>query len=63
MSNIRKNTIKYVLPNLRGRWPALKEIEDDQLAQLYEEFSSSDEFGNNDEKFPLWVKDTFDLTL
>lgn len=51
----REATIKCIIPNLRHRWP--KELEaysDDTVAGLYETFSLSDEYGNNDEKFPLW---------
>jgi len=51
----RNRTIKYAVPNLRHRWS--KELEpysDNAVAELYETFSMSDEFGDNDEKFPLW---------
>jgi hypothetical protein len=53
----REGTIKYILPNLRHRWPELKTWDDDKLAELYEHFSMSDDFGNNDEKFPVWFRD------
>lgn len=62
-SKTRKNTIKYILPNLRQRWPKLKEADDNALAELYEDFSQSYEFGNNDEKFPDWVKMVFGWDL
>jgi hypothetical protein len=54
----RQATIEYAVPNLRERWPdELKPYTDNQVACCYEAFSLSDEFGNNDEKFPEW----FDL--
>ena len=55
MNMRRQTTIKYIVPNLRQRWS--KELEpytDDAIAALYEDYSLSDEYGNNDEKFPLW---------
>lgn len=51
----RQNTIQYIVPNLRARWK--KELEpysDDKVAALYENFSLSADFGDNDEKFPEW---------
>jgi len=51
----REGTIRYIVPNLRSRWA--KELEpytDNAIAELYENFSMSDEYGNNDEKFPEW---------
>jgi hypothetical protein len=54
----RESTVKYVVPNLRHRWPnELGAFSDDAIAALYEDFSLSDDAGNNDEKFPEW----FDL--
>lgn len=56
-SKQRASTIRYVVPNLRYRWPGeLKPFTDHQVAGLYEDFSGSDEYGNNDEKFPLWFE-------
>lgn len=52
----RQATIKYILPNLRGRWPELETWDDDKLAELYEWFSESEDYGNNDHKFPTWFK-------
>lgn len=44
--------------NIRGRWPDLaKKYTDEQLAKLYYEFSMSEEHGDNDAKFPDWLKD------
>jgi hypothetical protein len=50
----REQTIKYVLPNLLSRWPELSKYPPDAVAELYEDFSMSDDYGNNDEKFPEW---------
>lgn len=53
----REGTIKYIVPNLRHRWcDELSKYTDNQVAGLYEDFSLSDEAGNNDEKFPLWFE-------
>lgn len=57
MTTQREGTIKYILPNLRHRWPELKAANDQKLAELYEHFSFSDDYGNNDEKFPLWFEE------
>lgn len=51
----RAGTIKYAVPNLRYRWPKeLEPFSDNQVAACYEDFGQSEDFGNNDEKFPLW---------
>lgn len=51
----RESTIKYVVPNLRHRWPLeLKPYSDKAIAAAYEDFSLSDDFGDNDVKFPEW---------
>ena len=52
----REATIKYILPNLRNRWPELKAWNDDKLAERYEWFSQSEDFGDNDRLFPEWFK-------
>lgn len=53
----REGTIKYIVPNLRHRWPGeLAPYTNNQVAGLYEDFSLSEDFGNNDEKFPLWFE-------
>lgn len=54
MNKTRINTIKYAVPNLKERWPELNKYSDDAVAELYENFSLSDEFGNNDARFPEW---------
>lgn len=59
----RKNTIKYVVPNLRQRWH--KELElftDNAIAAAYEDFSLSDDFGDNDVKFPEWFSLIAEMT-
>lgn len=57
MNKKREGTIKFIVPNLRARWPVeLGKHTDNQVAGLYEDFSLSDEYGNNDEKFPLWFE-------
>jgi hypothetical protein len=54
MRHPNENTIK----NLRFRWKEeLSKYSDKVVAALYEDFSMSEDYGNNDEKFPLW----FDL--
>lgn len=56
---LRETTLKYVLHNLRYRW--VKELErysDEQVASAYEEFSMSEDYGNNDEKFLEWIEKT-----
>jgi hypothetical protein len=51
----RVSTIRYIVPNLRHRWPEeLKPYTDNQVAACYENFSLSDDYGNNDNKFPQW---------
>lgn len=50
----RLSTIINILPNLYRRWPDLTRFPADAVAELYENFSLSDEFGNNDERFPEW---------
>lgn len=53
----REGTIKYCVPNLRNKWPGeLRPYSDNQIAALYEDFSLSDEFGNNDINFPKWFE-------
>lgn len=53
----REGTIKYIVPNLRYRWPKeLEKFTDNQIAGLYEDFSMSDEVGDNDAKLPLWFE-------
>lgn len=58
MANKRiEQAIKYIVPNLRYRWP--KELEpysDQAIAELYYDFAMSDEHGNNDENFPKWFE-------
>ena len=56
MNKQREGTIKYILPNLRHRWPELKAWDDNKLAELYEWFSQSVDAGDNDQKFPAWFK-------
>jgi len=57
MTKYREQTIKYIVPNLRHRWKEeLKHLSDDELAQLYEDFSLSVDAGDNDAKFLEWVK-------
>lgn len=52
--------IKYVVPNLRGRWPAeLANFSDEAIARTYDAFYFSDRAGNNDENFPEF----FDLLV
>lgn len=63
MTKQREITIKYVLPNLRYRWPELKAIEDNPLASLYEDFYFSDDAGNNDAKFPKWANEEFNISI
>ena len=44
-----------VVANLRHRWPEeLKNFSDQQIADVYHDFSVSDDYGDNDAKFPLW---------
>lgn len=51
----RIGTLRYIVPNLRHRWPKeLSVFSDTAIAMAYEDFSISDDFGNNDEKFPEW---------
>jgi hypothetical protein len=46
-----------VVSNIRERWPNLSSrFTDIKLAELYSEFSLSTDHGNNDEKFPEWLK-------
>lgn len=55
MNKQRLGTIKYIVPNLRHRWPKeLNAYSDNAIAAMYEDFSMSDDHGNNDEKLPSW---------
>jgi hypothetical protein len=46
-----------VVKNLRDRWPVeLKPHSDEVIDALYRAFATSDEYGNNDELFPLWFE-------
>lgn len=48
-------SIRCIVPNLRHKWPnELKNYSDKAIALCYDDFSYSDDFGNNDEKFPQW---------
>lgn len=48
----RESTIKNIVPNLRRRWPdELASFSDNQVAACYEDFSLSDDAGNNDERY------------
>jgi hypothetical protein len=50
-------TIKHIVPNLRHRWPdELKRFSDTAIALVYQDFSLSDEFGENDKRFPEWFE-------
>jgi len=54
---LRKGTIEHIVPNLRRRWPKeLEHLSDNDLAELYEHFSQSEDHGNNDAKFLSWVQ-------
>ena len=46
-----------LLYNLRFKYPEYCHLGDAVLINLYDEFALSDQFGNNDENFPQWVKD------
>lgn len=51
----RRLVNKNIISNLRQRWEAeLKPHSDAALSAMYEDFASSDEFGDNDAKLPLW---------
>jgi hypothetical protein len=51
-----KTSDKNIVENIRFRWPELaSSFTDLQLAHLYSEFSISEDFGNNDEKFHEWL--------
>jgi hypothetical protein len=44
-----------LIRNLRQRWPEeLQSFSDKALIKCYNDFALSDEWGNNDEKFPEW---------
>lgn len=50
-------TIRLIVPNLRGRWPdELAKFSDTAIALAYEDFSMSDDHGDNDAKFPDWFE-------
>lgn len=34
---------------------AVKDLDDERLFELYEEFAMSDMYGNNDENFAVWL--------
>jgi len=55
MRQKRLNTINLILPNIKRRWPDIfEQFTINQIAAAYEDFSSSEDVGNNDEKFPEW---------
>lgn len=48
--------------NLRLRWRAeLEPFSDEALVAAYEAFAISDDYGDNDERFPLWFDLVADL--
>ena len=50
-----KTAFQAIVSNLRHRWnKELDPYADVTIYALYDDFSLSDEFGNNDEKFPDW---------
>ena len=52
-----KESDKNIVGNIRQRWSNLStNFTDFQLAHLYSEFSQSEDFGNNDEKFHEWLE-------
>lgn len=55
MNKRTANTIRLIVPNLRHRWPKeLDKFSDTAIAKAYEDYSLSEDCGNNDEKFPEW---------
>lgn len=53
----RANTIRYAVPNLRYRWPSeLAAFTDNQIAACFEDFGLSEDYGDNDAKFPEWFE-------
>lgn len=57
MSYQWKDGDQYVVQKIRQRWPKLCiPFMDKQLAELYDNFSMSEDYGNNDEKFPQWLE-------
>jgi len=52
---LSESFVKGVVYNVRHRWPDdTKQYSDLAIACMYDDFSFSDDFGNNDEKFPSW---------
>ncbi len=57
-SKIADNNLVY---NLRHRWPnELKDVSDVALVNVYDEFAMTDAFGNNDENFLAYLKESLD---
>ena len=55
MDKRTQTTIRLIVPNLRARWPEqLRPFPDEAVARLYDDFSQSDEHGDNDARFPQW---------
>jgi len=53
----REKTIKWIVPNLRYQFKELlQSMSDDQVAEVYEDFELSEDCGNNNAKFPEWIK-------
>lgn len=48
------STDRNIIDNLRFRWPELRDVSARELLRVYRDFSISEDFGNNDEKFPSW---------
>lgn len=49
---------KQLVSNLRGRWPKeCKRYTNAELVSMYDSFAISEDYGDNDAKFPEWLKD------
>lgn len=56
MMRINPQAFVQIVANLRQQFPEeTKDATDTEIYTAYEAFSQSDEFGNNNEKFPEWL--------
>lgn len=49
--------IKYAIPNLKQRWKQLSNYSDEAIAYCFNDFYFSEDAGNNDEKFEIWIEE------
>lgn len=57
-AEFRQSTIDKILPNIKLKWPDLaNNYTDNQIAACYEDFSMSEDAGDNDKEFESWFSE------